>query len=368
MILLNSLKPLQKISSKFLKNNIEKTDKDFTLPRDYTVSKFYEFGFKVSHQKSSDTYNSCCPICREGKSWGRKKRAFYIPDQELIYCHNCGWSSKPYKWIREVSGMSDEQLWEEVEKGDFGIIDVLNLDDGVKTERKIPSLPEDSINLFDPIQVSHYKDNDVVQKMISYIKYRRLDTAINRPDAFYVSLKDSTHKNRLIIPFKDDNGKIIFYQSRKVMDWDDKDGYISKVGGDKSLCGMDKIDPYMDSVFLFEGPLDSFFIENGLGLGGINKGSGFTHVQEEQLKELELFEKIWFLDSQWLDKTSRIKTEKLINEGASIFFWPENYGKRFKDLNQMCMTLKIDQISPKFVKENTSRGIAASVKLKMIKS
>jgi hypothetical protein len=343
-----------------------KTSKDFTLPRDYTISKFYEFGYKVSHQRGTDTYNGCCPICREGKSWGRKKRAFYVPDQELIYCHNCGWSSKPYKWIREVSGMSDKQVWEEVEKGDFGVIDVLNLDDGVKTERKIPSLPEDSINLFDPIQVSHYKDNDVVQKMMSYIKYRRLDTAINRPDAFYVSLKDFTHKNRLIIPFKDDNGKIIFYQSRKVVDWDDKDGYISKIGGDKSLCGMDKIDPSMDSVFLFEGPLDSFFIKNGLGLGGINKGSGFTHVQEEQLKELELFEKIWFLDSQWIDKTSRIKTEKLIDEGASIFFWPENYGKRFKDLNQMCMALKIDQISPKFVKENTSRGIAASVKLKMI--
>jgi hypothetical protein len=113
--------------------------------------------------------------------------------------------------------MSDKQVWEEVEKGDFGVIDVLNLDDGVKTEKKISSLPEDSINLFDPIQVSHYKDNGVVQKMMSYIKYRRLDTAINRPDAFYVSLKDFTHKNRLIIPFKDDNGKIIFYQSRKVV-------------------------------------------------------------------------------------------------------------------------------------------------------
>lgn len=337
------------------------------IPSDYVISKFYEYGYKVNHQRSNNVYNCCCPICREGKSWGLKKRCFYIPDNDIIYCHNCGWSSKPYKWIREVSGMSFDQIVDEIEKGNFGMINVMDLEDKGKKDKVIPSLPLDSINLFDKNQIDYYKNNKIVQKTLDYIKERRLDTAVNRPDAFYLSLKDEKHKNRLVIPFKDGNGKIVYYQSRKILD-DESSSYLSKDGGDKTIFGIERVSSDLDKVFIIEGPLDACFVRNGLGLGGITKGEQlFTFCQQEQMDGLNFFERIWVLDSQWIDKTAREKTLKLIEMGEKVFVWPEYDGKRFKDLNALCMAYETDEYPVDLILKNSHKGLAATVKMKLIK-
>lgn len=336
------------------------------IPSDYVISKFYEYGYKVSFNSHNNVYNCCCPICREGKSWGSKKRCFYIPKDDLIYCHNCGWSSKPYKWIKEVSGMSFNQIVDEIERGNFGMINVMDLDE--KEEKvKIPSLPLDSINLFDKNQTDYYKNNKIVQKVLSYIKKRRLDTAVNRPDAFYLSLKDKIHDNRLVIPFKDESGEIIYYQSRRILD-DESPSYLSKDGGDKSIFGIERVSSDLDKVFIIEGPLDACFVKNGLGLGGITKGEQlFTSSQQEQMNGLKFFERIWVLDSQWIDKTAKEKTLKLIEMGEKVFIWPEYDGKRFKDLNAVCMGYEMDEYPVDLILKNTSKGLAATVKMKLIK-
>jgi hypothetical protein len=331
------------------------------------VSKFYELGFQVIHDKYNNTYRGCCPICREGKSWGSSQRCYYLPERNQIYCHNCGEGWRPFDWIQQVSGMEEEEISAEVEDNEYGIVDVLYLEEE-KTKKKSSSLPEDSINLLDTIQLEYYKNNLIVKEAISYMKRRRLNTAINKPDAFYVSLKDYTHKNRLVIPFKDDEGKIIFYQSRKIFDYDEKGSYISKSGADKSIFGMDKINSDLNDVFLLEGPIDACFVKNGLGLAGINKGmSNMTPTQTKQLGALVLYNKIWCLDSQWLDETSREKTQHLIAQGETVFLWPEKFGKRYKDFNAMCVDKGIDQISPEFIKKHSFRGKEAVLKYKLMK-
>lgn len=338
------------------------------IPSDYVVSKFYEFGYKVSHNTHGNTYNCCCPICREGKSWGHKKRCFYIPDNDIIYCHNCGWSSKPYKWIKEVSGMSFTEIVNEIEKGNFGMINVMDLEEKEEKPKKVSSLPADSINLFDKNQTDYYKSNKIVQKALDYIKERRLNTAVNRPDAFYLSLKDRVHDNRLVIPFKDESGKIIYYQSRKILD-DESPSYLSKDGGDKSIFGIERVSSDLDKVFIIEGPLDACFVRNGLGLGGITKGDQlFTAYQQEQMDGLKFFDKIWVLDSQWIDKTAHEKTLKLIEMGEKVFIWPEYDGKRFKDINAVCMAYEMDEYPTDLILKNTHKGLAATVKMKLIKN
>lgn len=337
------------------------------IPSDYVISKFYEFGYKVSHNTHGNTYNCCCPICREGKSWGSKKRCFYIPENDIIYCHNCGWSSKPYKWIKEVSGLSFQQMVDEIEKGNFGMINVMDLEETPKKSKVVSSLPLDSINLFDKNQINYYKDSKIVQKALAYIKGRRLDTAINRPDAFYISLKDKRHDNRLVIPFKDESGKIVYYQTRRILE-DESPSYLSKDGGDKSIFGIERISSNLDKIFIVEGPLDACFVKNGLGLGGITLGDQlFTLIQQEQMDSLNFFERIWLLDSQWIDKTAREKTLKLIEMGEKVFIWPEYDGKRFKDLNAMCMAYETDEYPVDLILKNTHKGLAATVKMKLIK-
>jgi NMD protein affecting ribosome stability and mRNA decay len=57
----------------------------------------------------------------EGKSFGKKKRCWYIPAKDLIYCHNCGWSSRPLKWIMQAGLITREDVQRELEEGEFKV-------------------------------------------------------------------------------------------------------------------------------------------------------------------------------------------------------------------------------------------------------
>lgn len=348
------------------KLNFTKTKRNYDLPHEYVVTKFYELGFYPKHNKYNNTYQCCCPVCREGNSFGKQKRCFYLPERPQIYCHNCGQGWSPYSWIEQVGGLTYEEIWDEVEGNSFDVLERINLDEERKVI-KIPSLPEDSINLFDPTQLVYWMNDDKIKTVLKYISSRRLGVARNRPDALYISFKDFVHKNRLVFPFKDEKGKILFYQSRKIFDWDEGPKYTSKLGADKTVCGLDKIDMDLDSIFIFEGPIDSFFVRNGTAVGGINKGvHSLTPTQKEQYDSLKFFEKIWCLDSQWLDETSREKTKLLLEQGERVFLWPEKYGRKYKDLNELCVANKLNEVSPTFIKENSHQGAAALMKLNLM--
>ncbi len=183
-----------------------------TLPREYVVAKFYEFGRSPYYNRFNNVYQCSCPICMESP---KKKRCYYLPENDNIYCHNCGWSSKPFKWIKEVSNCSNSDIIEEVK--DYEVTIDITKDDEVVAKVQAETLPADSINLSDKMQQDFYKDNIIIRACNHIIKSRRLHTAINRPDNLYTSLTDKVHKNRITIPFINEHGEIEFYQTRTVM-------------------------------------------------------------------------------------------------------------------------------------------------------
>jgi len=166
------------------------------IPEQYVVNVLYENIYKISYNKYNKSYNGCCPICKEGNSWGKKKRFYYIPDKELAYCHNCGYSKKALTFITEVTNKSLHEIINEVKEFD---IEILPIEEPKEVKKVIDkSLPEDCINLSDISQIEYYKNNTVVKIALQLIKDRKLDKGINKPKTFYVSLKDVVHKNRLL--------------------------------------------------------------------------------------------------------------------------------------------------------------------------
>lgn len=336
------------------------------IPQEYIVQKFYQYAGYPRFKKLSQTYEAGCPICREGNSWQVKRRCYYVITKNIICCHNCGWYGAPVKWIQEVSGLSVGEILKEA--GNFDVIPnmVKDVDIEERVKNKIPvieHLPTDSINLFDDSQVQFFKDNKCVIDALSLIKKRRLDTAINRPHALYISLTDYIHKNRIIIPFYDKSNNIIFYQTRAIYDIDLKlkPRYLSKVRGERSLFNINQIDTGLEQIFIFEGPIDCFFMRNGIAVAGIQEDSinSFSPLQEKQLFEFNLFKKVWVLDSQWKDTASKKKTASLVESGETVFVWPEKYGKKYKDFNDICIDQKLDCIDTSFVNENSFSGIKA---------
>lgn len=338
------------------------------VPVDYAVQNFYLYAGKPIYHKHKKLYNGSCPICREGSSWLKKRRLYYNPDKQWCYCHNCGWSGSIFNWLMVVTGKDVKQLTQDITNNEYSA-DMLIQDKQEEVSIDVPDLPIDSIDLFDTQQVKHYSHEKAVQTALRYIKERRLDTAVNRPDSYFLSLKDRVHKNRLIIPFYDHNNKIIFYQSRTI---DGNYGiakYMSKLGGQKSLYNIHKVSSDIDSVFIFEGPINASFVQNGLAVTGIQTDSDheLTSLQQQQLQSLLTYDKIWVLDSQWVDKASWLKTQKLIEKDEKVFIWPEMLGTRYKDFNDITIDRKRDDISPSFIKKHAYQGTRAKVEFLKLK-
>lgn len=343
------------------------------LPEAYVIQKFYQFAGAPKYNRLTKTYQGGCPVCREGKSWGRKKRLFYVVKDNYFHCHNCGWHSNPTNWIIEVSGSTFEDLIEESKEFDILPEDISNTNSKInETVSNIlkQKLPEDSINLFDNNQVSYFKSNAIVQTALRYITNRKLDTACNKPKSLWLSLKDKVHKNRLIIPFYDDNNKIVHYQTRTLLKNDDKfkPKYLSKINSDKSVFNINQVDENLDRVYIFEGPIDSCFTTNGVAVAGITENSSklYTKLQYEQLNKFPFQEKVIVLDSQWQDTASKNKTKFLLDAGLRVFIWPKNLGLKYKDFNAIAVGQKMNKIPATFVDEHSYNGLKGRVILSQI--
>lgn len=339
------------------------------IPEQFVVQKFFECVSHPTYNKIAKTYQGSCPFCREGSSFGKKRRFFYIPEKEYAFCHNCGYTKKTFGFLCDLTGLPFNMLIAEIKKGTNDVVPVKQVETKVVPESK--SLPDDCINLTDKNQVEFHKDNQVVGIAMDLIKKRRLDTAINRPKAFYLSLSDKVHKNRLVLPFYDANNDIIFYQTRTLLPADNKlkPKYLSKVRSNRSLYGIHNIDQSLEYVFIFEGPIDSYFIKNGLAVCGITEDGNkiFTDLQQQQINTLPTYTKIWCLDNQWNDKASLKKSISLTDTNEKIFIWPEEL-KKFKDINEYCVSKNLDQIDPKFIIENSFSGLKAKIILTKIKN
>lgn len=335
------------------------------LPEEYIVEQFLQYAHRAKRNNYNSTYQAGCPICREGKSLDHKRRLYYMPKRDNIFCHNCGWSSKPLKWIREVSGKSYADIQEEIKN--YQYCEGVELEDKVEERVVTSTLPTDSINLDDLRQIEYFDHSTPLQKTLELIKSRRLDTACNRPLHYYLSLTDVVHRNRLCIPFYDEHKDIVFYQTRAVLDKDIQDTpkYLSRIGADKTLCGIDTVDLNLSTAYIFEGPLNSFFTKNSVAVAGITEGHQLL-TPKQQLQydtTLRFIDKIWVLDSQWVDDASLLKSRILLEQGHRVFIWPENFGRRFKDFNDIAIKLKQDEIRGEFIQKNTAEGISGIVKL-----
>lgn len=338
-----------------------------SVPEQYVVQTFYRCVSFPHHNKHTQVYNGSCPFCKEGKSYGKKTRFFYIPKKEIVYCHNCGYSKKPFNFILDVTGKPFNEIINDVKKGDFNVTPV-----AVKEDKPVtPSLPADCINLNDSNQLQYYKEYPVVDACIQFIKKRGLDTAVNNPGRLYLSLTDVVHKNRLVLPFYDADGNIVFYQTRGLLKSDllSKPKYLSKVGAEKSLYGIHNLDLFHEYVYIFEGPIDAYFMTNGIAVCGIQEDSArnFNDLQTKQLSHLTVFKKIWCLDNQWNDNAALKKSITLIDAGETVFIWPESL-KTFKDLNDVCIFTKKTGISGSFIQKNSYSGLKAKILLTTIKN
>lgn len=314
------------------------------ISSNYLLDKFYTYAGDPTFNRYTKTYNGSCPVCREGKSWLKKKRLFFYPTTNSFYCFNCTKSWNAYTWLYEVAGMSKEDIQIEVKTGNTSR-DISSEISKIKRIRKESLiLPYDSINLNSEQQRLYYKNNKYFKAALEYIENRRLNTAVNKSNSYFISFTDSIHANRLCIPYYDTSNKIIFYQTRSLDGSEPR--YLNKIGSDKTVFGIERIDSTLDYIFLFEGPLDAIMVKNGVSVAGLT----LTKSQEIQLSQFPFHQRIWVLDNPKIDDASRQNTIKLLEKGEKVFKWND---LPYKDFNEWGVKENVDEIDYRIIVNNT---------------
>ena len=331
------------------------------LNQEFLIETFYSYCKRPIHKKYQNVFNSECPVCKEGKSTGRSRRLFYFPNKQYFYCHNCSKSWRPFDWVKEITGWTFPEIVKKNNEKE-GVVYTKKVVTPLKQTKEvvISDLPQNSIDLSDSTQVEYFKDNKYVNLALEYCSNRRLGTSINSCKRFYLSLEDKVHKNRLVIPFFDESNKVVCYQTRALTQ-NQFPKYLTKFG-EKELFGLANIDSELPYVFIFEGPIDSMFVKNGLAMASLSP----TERQLQQLNNLIGYEQIWVFDNDKNNQQTSRKILKYINEGKKIFIWPKEFMK-FKDFNEVCCSLELDEIPWKFVVKNSAQGQEALIKQKLLK-
>jgi len=318
------------------------------LHPEYLVETFYSYCKRPVYKKYQNIYSAECPVCKEGKSAGRSRRLFYFPSKQYFYCHNCVKSWRPIEWVKEVTGLTvPEILKKDREKGNTEFTKPKQQEKVLL--KPVEDLPENSIEITEEFQYDFFRSNKFVALAKKYCEERRLLTAVNSCKKFYVSLEDKIHKNRLVIPFFGENNKVISYQTRALTN-NQFPKYLTKFG-EKELFNFQNVSSEIPYVFVFEGPIDSMFVKNGVAMAALAP----TDKQIQQLNSLINYQQIYVFDNDKNNKQVSAKIKKYIKAGKRIFIWPKEFSK-FKDFNEVCCSLKLDEIPWKFVAKNSAQG------------
>jgi hypothetical protein len=329
------------------------------LPQSYVIQNIYTYCKRPTYRKYQGDYNAECCICNEGASAGRKRRLFYFVNDRYFYCFNCSRSWQEINWLQEVTKKRFTDILKEAQQYDNSA-DIIRQLSAVNTVPKanIPYIPEDSVDLVDSKQIDYYKGTTqakIIEHALKYCHTRRLFTAINRPKSFFVSFEDKVHKNRLIIPFYSEKNKIESYQSRS-LNGDDYPKYLTKYG-EKCLYGENNINSNIPYIFVFEGPIDAMFVQNAVAVGGATT----SERQIQFLNKCLGYEIIYVYDNDKNNEEMDIKIQKLIKQNKRLFIWPKEFSK-YKDINEVCVNLGLDEFSYKYIIDNSYVGIEAQLK------
>lgn len=333
-----------------------------TIPTEYSISVLMQYaGYP---EKTHNGYRASCPICKEGKNWGKKKRLYFFENDNYFYCHNCSRAFTPFYWIKETTGKTYSEIKEDLllsYNEDDLFLEKVNLIDNNNVFLTTPDLPEDSINLLDTSQTNFFTNNYFVKLSLEFLKNRNLLNAKFIPKAFYISLTDYIHKNRLIIPFYDNNGKITFYQSRALTSKQElRAKYLSKVNSNKYIFNLPLINFNQDYIFLMEGSIDACFIQNGLAISGIS----LTSYQDELLQfTCPFMKRVWLFDNPKIDNAGKEKMIEYAMHSNDLFFtWSDQF-EEYKDLNEFCVQKNIRSVNPDEILKRSFIGSKALLKL-----
>jgi hypothetical protein len=145
--------------------------------------------------------------------------------------------------------------------------------------------------------------------------------SINKEKSKNLKSKDS----RIVIPFFDQKGKLIAVQGRALEDNIARYITIKTKEDNDKIYGLERLNKNIP-IWVFEGPIDSLFVKNGLATAG-----------SELSKLIKDFpEAIFVFDNEPSNKQIIQNMENVIDSGCKIVIWKK--ANTHKDVNDMVIS------------------------------
>lgn len=263
---------------------------------------------EVTHYKTR--YNFWCNVCGDGSRRKNKKRGWILKDRTpwMFYCHNCNETMTAEHWMRQYFPTYHTQYIRESYKFDIGVGTKLNT---INTILKAQSLKSQEYNELEDVRyfVPLYRDApdeasiSLQLKAREYCIQRQIPIAVR--SKWYVAT-GGRYRDRLVIPFYDNEGKIYSYQCRSLTGKEPK--YTTRVNSKNNIYNYFNVDKEKPVVIL-EGAIDSLFVENSIAVSGLK-------IRDPRLENIK--HKYFLLDN---DVSGGKMSAELIEQGEWIFIW-----------------------------------------------
>ena len=295
-----------------------------------------------------------CPYCGDSKKNKNKTRGyiFSVKGDHVFKCHNCGITRSFSNFLKDhVPHVYDEYVMERYKEGTIGKNvpkpDLTQFISKPKFEKKTIDLePLSCLNNF------HVAKKYILDRGIPENKLDRLYYCPNFKEWTNTqkhTFSDTTNdEERIIIPLNNTDGDLIGFQGRSLSP-KAKMRYITVMLNEDApkLYGLDHINKN-ETIYIVEGPLDSFFLENAVAMCG----------SDVDIRSFGWSDYIWVYDNEPRSRQITDKISKSIDAGDAVVIWPRSIKE--KDLNDMVTSgINVKNV----IQSNVYQGLKAKLQL-----
>ena len=295
-----------------------------------------------------------CPYCGDSKKNKNKTRGyiFAVKGDHVFKCHNCGITRSFSNFLKDQAPhVYDEYVMERYKEGTIGgNVPKPNLTQFVSK----PKFKKRSVNLepLSSLNKSHPAKKYILGRGIPEDKLNRLyycpefkKWTNTQKQTFSSTSQD---EDRIIIPLNNADGNLIGFQGRSLYA-NARMRYITVMIEEDApkLFGLDTLNTN-DTIYIVEGPFDSFFLENSVAMCG----------SDIDIRSFGWSDYIWVYDNEPRSREITNKISQSIDHGDKVVIWPK--GLEYKDLNDMSNAgINVKDV----VQSNMYQGLKAKLQL-----
>lgn len=310
-------------------------------------------------QKSEYLWTFRCPICGDSQKNKFKTRGyFYRRKSDLCFvCHNCGTGMSLGNFLKTT----DRSLYREYQLErykDESQGNVAKPDFSIAMEK--PKFSCDNTTKIDlPTVASLHEEHEAKVYLLKRKLPRDVLNAIyytSNFKAFVLEMIPNYEKNlidgdkRIIIPFYDENNKLLGFQGRAIGNSKVKYITIKLEEDNPKVFGLNRID-FTKKIYVVEGPIDSLFLQNAIAM----MDASLYNV----ILLLGNHDYVFVYDNEPRNPEIVRHMKKTIDMARKVCIWPKNIVD--KDINDMIINGMLASEIQSIIDKNTHQDLKAQM-------